>query len=184
MNYLLNLVIPYNVGDITQKRMEALKRCFSTKYPNGFLLPGQFIMTNNTLTISVMPNQIIFSGPDRDFDETSSEVGTIFDTLLLNDELQSIIIDLQQQKDFSSNFMEYTKNNYTNIISDSIGTGLRNFFLVNNRLCEFKIEPLLTDYNKIFIQGIYNYSNLNIHDIKNLLNNSYDDYTNKISGIL
>ena len=184
MDYFLNVIIPYNVGQISQKKVEALKECFFEKYPNGLSIQDQFLMTNNSDNIVLAPSQITFAGPNRDFEELENEINKVFDIMLLNEELPNITIDFQHKQKFDGDFMEHSRKQYTNACKDSIGTGLRSFFMYRERLCEFKVEPLLADNNYIFCQGIYNAINEKTTNIKNLLSETFDDYTKKISGIL
>lgn len=111
------------------------------------------------------------------------DISLVFDTLLLYNDIQSLTMDIQGNKAFAGNFMEHTKQNYTNNISNAIGVEIRNFFIIYSELCEFKVEPLLTDYSKIFMQGIYNYKHVKIEDMEELINKSLKDYISKYEEI-
>ncbi len=63
-----------------------------------------------------------------------------------------------------------------------IGIGYRYFFKKSNRFSEFKAEPYIRNQDKIYFEGIYNFSNFSNSSVLNkILNDIYSDFKDRIT---
>jgi len=183
MSRTLNLFIPCNIGEINNKKVTALNSVFGTKYKNGVLVNNQqLVMSDSKTTINIVPNQISYSTIDPDFKTISDDLVNIFNTLLIDENIQKLTF--QQFETFEKpGYMESTKTSYYSYVPGVIGIGLRSFFNFENTLCEFKVEPYLANGDLVFFECIYTLTNININLILNRFNLVYNDYIDKYSHV-
>jgi hypothetical protein len=179
MDSVLNIIIPCNTGELTSKKIEAIQNKLSSKYPTGIIANQQLIIRNDLSTISIAQNQIVCSSAKANIETVTDGLKDIFGLLFLDEHLKNLIIQINQLQEFNGDFMAFTKDKFTSLLSDIIGTGIRHIFKLNDNLCEFKIEPFLSNNNNIFVEAIYNFTNISINDVLKIIDLAYTDYTGK-----
>lgn len=198
-NNTLNFITYFNIGSLNEKKIKAILDKCSNKYVHAEVLANNnsLLISNvdNTKQIQVFPNQITinrvnFEDFQNEIQDIQQDIAMIIDALMLEDITNSAVLTITDIQPFNDNTMEFTKSFVPNVLRSSfnenlLGSGFR-FFLKgeNGLLNEFKIEPLVSNNNYLFIQGIYNYMNLNCKNLISTLNKNTIDFNNKLNDIL
>lgn len=198
-NNLLNVVLPTNVGEINEIKIKKLYEKLRNKFPiceyntNNFI---NFFNNERTKQISINSNTIILSiiSPkfisENDINELYNNIAYISDVLMIETNFKNASIQNSSNFKFNDDSMEVIKNLAlkslnTNELNNCIGAGFR--FLYKNEqglFDEFKFEPLISNSNFIYAEGIYNYINIPLDSFTTLVNKNLNDFENRFKGII
>lgn len=197
-NNTLNFITYFNIGSLNEKKFKAILDSCATKYVHGEVLNNNALLISNidnTKQIQIFPNQITINRVNfEDFyseiQDIQEDISRIIDALMLEDITNSAVLTITNIHPFNQNTMEFTKSFVPNTLKSTfdkslVGSGLR--FLLqgeNGLLNEFKIEPFISNSNSLFIQGIYNYMNINCKNLLNALNRDSNDFNSRLNDIL
>lgn len=199
-NSSINFTSFFNIGGLNEKKINAVLNSLPpNKYHNANINSSNFIsITNNTKSheIQISPNQILinrngFNDFIEEIKDIKNDISIIIDSLMLEDITSNAIINLTSIIDVNLDTYEFTKNLYPNIFktdldkNDYKGIGFRLLSEGKNGLFnEFKVEPYINNSNYLFIQGIYNYIDLNCKSMDILIKDNYTDYYERLNAIL
>ncbi len=180
---ILRSIMNVNVGDLTEIKIKRIQDILNKDFPSGVSNNIQLIATGNKEQIIITPNTIEYINNEGVFEKYIDLMKNIFDLLMLDDNITQstlILTDIIDNKEYS---MVYLQEKYVKLTKDAIGLGLRSFFNFNNSLCEFRVEPYLSDPKKMYIEGTYNLSNNNINELESVIKSVKEDYTIKKEGL-
>lgn len=175
---IFRILINVNVGELTENKINKLQGILSKYFPSGISSLNQLISTGVNEQISITMNSIDYINNEGKSNNISNILSEIYDLLMLDNYINScnlVLTDVTEEK-YSMNYIE---EKYGKLTDDSLGLGLRSFFNFRNSLCEFKIEPYLKNSKQIYIEGIYNLSNIEIKDLDSVIELIKVDYNNK-----
>ncbi len=181
MNF--NLIAPVNIGELNEIKINKLQEKFSKRFKNGIVNPGQLIMMSQNSQVILQSNQIQYVFTDEEVDSVEKTLKDIQELLLLNERFDSMVLVISELRECGKSTMELSKVKFKNLLKDSIGVGIREFFSYNNSLCEIKVEPCISDDQMWYQEVQYNMKSVDISSIKNVIESVKDDYTIKCKEI-
>lgn len=181
MNF--NLVTQVNIGELTDVKVKKIQDKFSGYFKNGVVMPGQLVMMGQSSQVILQENQIQCIFDESSIENIGEALSGIQDLLLLNEVFTEIILVASDVKESKVDTMEYSKEKFMSLIQNSIGLGIREFFIYKDMLCEFKVEPYISDKSKWYISAQYNLKNIDVNSIKCVLKDAFDDYNVKCKEI-
>lgn len=168
-----------SVGALTENKARKVKALLKEGFPDGMANSNQIIASGDNKQIILTEYGVEYLNNLGDYNNDIALIKSLFDLLMLDENISDITIllaDILSDKEYS---MSYIQDKFIKLTEDSIGLGLRSFFEYNNSLCEFKIEPYLSDSKKMYVEGIYFEHNVNINNIESVIKNINDDYNVK-----
>lgn len=177
MNMILNFNI--NIGDLNEVKKQKIQEIFKLDFPGAVSLPNQLVLTGNGEQIILTPIQMQYSCNHEYFEKIQANIIKIKELLMLEQVINTMTVIITDLKDIEGKAMNYTKEKFSSLISDSLGVGKREFFLYNQVLSEVKVEPFVNDDRKIYIEALYNVNAKPMSNIIDVLNDIKLNYNKK-----
>lgn len=198
-NSVLNISIPVNIGEINEIKMKRVTEKLSHIYSEGEYFDNQVLNLYNpqrTKTVSIYSDSIQLSSYNPEF-ISSEDISNLYDTianisdvLMINSDFKNVIIRNNSSYELNEDSMNVMKNLVSNTLKNTdinscLGAGFR-FFYKNNQglLDEFKFEPLISNSNFIYSEGIYNYNSIPLDKLKAFVSKNLDEFKSRFDGIL
>jgi hypothetical protein len=198
---LFKIAIRSNVGNMNEKRAEALSGQFTEKFEVRILqeqpIGKAFVLANPSKREVILIEQgsityQIESETDInvDFEKINEYLSTIFTTLLLDEQCEGLVHIMGNIKAKTLNSMDesiniFVKEQTSNIIPNLKGAGIR--FLINHEtgIWEYKVEPFINNSEFFFLEMICNITQqLSISDIVGIAGSSFVDFRENKTGVL
>ncbi len=181
------------IGEINDAKVEKLEASFKEQYPMlGRQSGGSGVVLLNPKLerrILLAPQRIVFdnNGSDLQIDCTTlaEEVGLIKDLFILDNVVSGTFRFVSRIKEIENNAMGATLRLFDlkNHWDDLMGVGLRCLFDNSNGIWEFMVEPLLVDEAMFHLEGICNYSKLDLDCVCAPLQESYSFFRGKVKNV-
>ena len=198
-NSVLNIIIPVNIGEINDIKMKKVAERLSHIYSEGEYVHNQVLNLYNsqkTRTVSISSDNIQLSSFNPEF-ISSEDINNLYDTianisdvLMINSDFKNVIIRNNSSYELNKDSMNVMKNLVSNTLKNTninscLGAGFR-FFYKNNQglLDEFKFEPLISNSNFIYSEGIYNYNSIPLDKLKSSISKNLDEFKSRFNDIL
>lgn len=184
----VEIVIPIEVGEITDKKRDIISQIFKDKAEvddnNDVILiknlnePEIIIIDNESIAYINFIGHIVETG-------LLGEIETVANRLLLKDEndVQIKITLITENNQSMNQSKEIFNLNYGGILNDFpniSGVGYR--FLIESKKGEIRIEPYVKEENKLFIEYIMK-ENYNIGNLEEYIGSSMDKMNNIYKGL-
>ena len=189
-NITFNFAINLNCGVIQDQLIKMIdERLTTAQYKNQLKTPGLIIYSREKDQIVIDANQgnfkFVIKNPKQIIEDSLIIIGDIL-ALLVNNNLEYNatyhFIILFSNKNINVSDMlkkfstfDYNDESMTNVKS----TGYRFISDNGNAKNEFKVEPLLSDMNQLFMEGIYNHSDFKLESLQEKCSIDYADFKAK-----
>lgn len=193
------LNVSQNVGQISKKKLSLLKEILSAEYPEVQRLDNGgyiFLNLNKKSNFLILPNQVSanFDKIPETFDfnsDVKKPLLQIFEALIFEEEVKAsarfnFLKDTSNSFEKSLDLIDNEKKKRKLNEKGIIGTGYR--FLKEGQfggISEIKIEPLIDDKSKWFIESIININNdTNINAVLKYINEEINSFESEYADLI
>ena len=187
--YSFDLVIDFkNTLNLNDKLSELVTSLSSIGFENKVTMPNLALFTKDNIHAIMITQQQYSYKINGDFavenfSEIIEDISSTINSIIEWIEGANYCFRLVSIDDCIDSFTK-TKALCSSSSADKsiIGIGYRYFFKKSNRFSEFKAEPYIRNQDKIYFEGIYNFSNFSNSSVLNkILNDIYSDFKDRIT---
>lgn len=175
----MTLTANVDIGSLSELKIKKIQENFKEEFPNGLINPNQAVIAKNNEQIILSPTQIQYTILHDEIKSIYCNLKKIQDILMLDNFLNNTIMSFIDIKELEKNCMEYTKEKFKPLITGVVGIGIREFFMYEKKLSEFKIEPFISDNTKLYLEARYHLGEIEIDSLENVIKSALDDYNSK-----
>lgn len=179
----IRVVLSAEIGQLTDIKCKKIAQSLGKEYPTSISMPNRLVITGTSAQIVIEPDNIQVLSLANTAENVQKVFAGLFDLLMI-DKSETGSVICTEIINIGKDCMELSKENETKIFEDAIGVGKRIFFMYEDKLSEFRVEPYIEDKNNLYIEGQYNLSNININNLETVIESIKNDYNIKKEKVI